>query len=340
MAAPRITVLIPTHQRADVVGFAIRSVLAQTVQDFELFVVGDGCSDETADVVTGFADARIRWFDLPKAPGFGYGNRNVALREAQGDVVAYLAHDDLWLPDHLEQVAGALDDPRVEFAHSLSVFVLRDGTLAAREVNLLDPRDYADLVEHGHFLVSSSTLAHRRAALDRYGWWDATIHQGGDVELWGRIVHGAGLERVRYVSDVTSLHFVASWRPDDAPHGVLATWLDWYDAHPALPGALRVPLEPGQPEQAAVWALLEPGLDGWATELRRAFAENYHRRRAFDRREIERLEREVRRLGRAEAQARRKLESFRATRGWRLLEQVRRVRRGLLGAAPPGGGRS
>ena len=79
MSGPRFTVLMPTHYRPDTIGYAIRSVLNQTVPDFELLVVGDGATAETAAVVRSFTDPRIRWFDLPKAAGFGYANRNIAM---------------------------------------------------------------------------------------------------------------------------------------------------------------------------------------------------------------------------------------------------------------------
>ena len=98
---PSISILMPTHSRTDVIGFAIESVLAQSVEDFELLVVGDGCAPGTAEIVSGYRDQRIRFFDLPKAPFFGYANRNVAMREARGKYIGFAPDDDLLFPDHL-----------------------------------------------------------------------------------------------------------------------------------------------------------------------------------------------------------------------------------------------
>ena len=96
--APRFSVVIPTHNRSALLRLAMSSVFSQTEADFELFVVGDGCTDDTADVVASFDDARIRWLDLPKAPHFGYANRNVALRLAAGEYIAFVTDDDLVFP--------------------------------------------------------------------------------------------------------------------------------------------------------------------------------------------------------------------------------------------------
>ena len=179
---PAVTVLIPTHNRADVLPFAIRSVLAQTLTDFELFVVGDGCTDETASAVAAFDDARIRWFDFPKALSFGHANRNRALREARGEVVAYLGHDDLWLPDHLQLLTGLIREHEVDFAASRMLLVTRDGTIRQHLMNLEDP----EMVER---LLNGKKASPRHVLCTAATAWSATGTGGRDLraadwELW------------------------------------------------------------------------------------------------------------------------------------------------------------
>jgi Glycosyl transferase family 2 len=87
-AAPRVSVIIPTYNRSNVLRHAIASVLRQSFADYELLVVGDGCSDDSAAIVAGFADARIRWINLPVNSGHQSAPNNEGLRQARGELIA------------------------------------------------------------------------------------------------------------------------------------------------------------------------------------------------------------------------------------------------------------
>jgi glycosyltransferase involved in cell wall biosynthesis len=131
-----VSVLLPTHNRADVLGFAIRSVLWQSEPNFELLIVGDGCTDETPNIVARFKDERIRWIDLPKAPLSGYANRNRALKEARGRYVAYAQHDDIFFPDHLEQLIATIEASRADWCYSRPLWCTPDGYCVLFAINL------------------------------------------------------------------------------------------------------------------------------------------------------------------------------------------------------------
>jgi len=99
----------------------VESLRAQTFTDWELIVVGDACTDDTEDVVRSFDDARIRFVN--RAQNFGEqsapNNDGVAL--ARGRFIAFLNHDDLWLPEHLETCLAAIDDADLVFTEPLLI---------------------------------------------------------------------------------------------------------------------------------------------------------------------------------------------------------------------------
>src|SRR5437764_794116 len=101
LAIPSVSVIIATYNWSAALKCAIRSVLDQTLQDFELLIVGDACTDDTEQVVRSFDDARIKWFNLTKNHGSQYAPNNFGLKQAKAYYIAYLGHDDLWWPTHL-----------------------------------------------------------------------------------------------------------------------------------------------------------------------------------------------------------------------------------------------
>jgi hypothetical protein len=267
--APLFSVLLPAHNRADVIGFAIRSVLAQTEEDFELLVVGDGCTDDTAAVVQSFNDRRIRWFDLPKAPGFGYQNRNVVLRQAQGDFIAYLAHDDLLLPDHLQWFRPVLADDAIEWAYSRPLWVSRDGDIIPVCTNLTND-DELHHMKTVELFIPTSCIVYRRACHDRYGMWPEHLASEGDRDLWVRILKPGPDRNHAFLPTPTAFHFLADWRLVESLENwpTAGNFLRFARTSAWWPPCLKVRTSPGVPEQATIFEAIEHGGEAWIAELR------------------------------------------------------------------------
>lgn len=271
---PRFSVLLPTHNRADVLGFAIKSVLAQTEPDFELLIVADGCSDTTCDVVASFKDSRIRFFNLPKAPNFGYSNRNIALRQSRGRLIAFAAHDDLLLPDHLELMGDLLDSCNVSWGYSRPLWVSTDGIIAPFCTNLKLADELKDFFEKGN-TIPASCIVHTREALERAGFWPENIPSAGDWALWKRIIK-ENEGKLAFLKKPTSLHFSANWR--NSRHSTMLemkTLLSIADRSDWWPAVLRYTPkksinEVKETEQAVLWDAIESGKITWIASLRAA----------------------------------------------------------------------
>lgn len=262
---PRFSVLVPTHNQRKLLVLAIRSALAQSFEDFEILVVADGCTDGTQHAVRAIGDPRIRLFDLPKAPGFGYANRNVALREARGELIAFLAHDDLFLPDHLELMSRVFDDPAAQWAYSRPVIVESDGACHPSFQNLHVPTHLLGFLER-KITVPASTVVYRRVCHERFGYWDESLTNAGDRELWSRLIRGAGTGAIRFVSEPTALHFRAPWRTDLRVAGPKTRGFE-----APYPDTWPLVVEPGEgsTEQAAYLAAMQADPRGWVARFRR-----------------------------------------------------------------------
>lgn len=116
---PRLSIIITTCNQADALRFAIESVVWQTFENFELWVVGDECNDHSEDVVNSFGDARIFWLNTPQRIGDKSRLIYEATRRARGEYIAYLDDTDLWLPNHLEVLVDTMDGMETDVALSI-----------------------------------------------------------------------------------------------------------------------------------------------------------------------------------------------------------------------------
>ena len=99
----------PTYNRSRVLAHAVESVRRSTCDDWELLVVGDHCTDDSAEVVAAAADPRITFVNLAENHGEQSGPNNEGVRRARGRYLAYLNHDDLYFADHLTRLMASLE---------------------------------------------------------------------------------------------------------------------------------------------------------------------------------------------------------------------------------------
>jgi glycosyltransferase involved in cell wall biosynthesis len=188
---PLVSVLMASHNAAEWIGESIDSVLAQTYPDVELVVADDASTDETPAIVSGYADRhpdRVRLVRARERAG-PIRRRNDALDAARGSLLAWLDHDDVWLPAKLEkQVAVIQERPEVGAVYTgYEAFDADTGAVVPwRDESLEAEGDVlADLFVKGCF-IASLTVLFRREGIERRGarFREAEFSFGDDYFLW------------------------------------------------------------------------------------------------------------------------------------------------------------
>lgn len=174
---PTITVIIATYNSSTTLAYALHSLLQQNYANFEAWIIGDACTDDSAQIVARFGDPRLNWFNLPARIGFQSGPNNEGLRRARGKYVAYLGHDDLWLPHHLTELLSVIEAENADFVHSVAVLIAPDGISGLTGTPGVE-RSYASR------FVPPSSWMHRRDVVDNCGIWPLDrVESGNAVDL-------------------------------------------------------------------------------------------------------------------------------------------------------------
>ena len=102
--SPKVSIILPTYNRAHIIEKAIQSVLNQTYQDFEIIIIDDGSKDDTKKIIRGFQekDNRIKYIRFEENKGAAAA-RNAGIKMSKGEYITFQDSDDEWLPEKLEK---------------------------------------------------------------------------------------------------------------------------------------------------------------------------------------------------------------------------------------------
>lgn len=181
MTTPTVSILMPAFNAQAYIEEAIRSVLAQTVTDWELLVLDDGSTDGTRDTVAALAaeDPRIRL--LPNWENMGAARtRNRGLELCAGQYVALLDSDDVWYPTKLEAQLALLAETGADFAYSAYAIIDSRGHPTRQDYRVPPQVRFSSLLREN--CIGCSTVILRREVADRYRFSTEFYHE--DYVLW------------------------------------------------------------------------------------------------------------------------------------------------------------
>ncbi|MBU4477611.1 MAG: glycosyltransferase [Candidatus Omnitrophica bacterium] len=185
---PLVSVVIPTYNCADLLERSVKSVLAQTFQDFEIIIVDDASADNTQEVVFSFKDTRIKYVRHKKNLGEAAA-RNTGIKIAQGEYIAPQDSDDEWLPEKLEKQLNAFKNSSSLLGVVYTGFwkIRGDKKNYLPSVNIkAKERNIYNILLKSNFIGTPTTLI-KKACFEKSGLFDERLFHLVDWDLWIRI---------------------------------------------------------------------------------------------------------------------------------------------------------
>ena len=199
MNDPLVSIIIPTYNRAAIVTNAIKSVLEQTYQNFEILVVDDGSIDATQSTLAKIKDKRVKL--ISASHGGAAAARNIGLKTAQGEYIGFCDSDDLWIASKLElQINYFKQNPDVDLVFGDVVSLRGKKIETASYFGERKPHAghvFNQLLQY-NFIPNVSVLV-RKSCLDQIGYFNEELKTSEDYELWLRFcLH----YKVSYISEM------------------------------------------------------------------------------------------------------------------------------------------
>jgi len=207
MKNPEISVIISTYNRPKLLQRAVDSVLEQTFKDFELIIVDDH-SDKPPHIDLPDGEDRVIAIRLPWNTGYQVRPKNVGIMCARGKYIAYLDDDNVYLPNHLEELHKAIVEEQADVAYGDRVYKSTD----PNEKRFMGKQSYPydlEQIKHGNY-IDTSDIMHTIQAINDIGYWDIFWERKGDWLLMVRF--GKADKKIVHVPKVLTEYW---WHGDN-----------------------------------------------------------------------------------------------------------------------------
>jgi len=183
---PKVSIVIPTYNRADFLPKAMQSVLNQTYRDWEMIIVDDGSTDNTEEVVKGYKESGIRYIAHKSNLGISAA-RNTGIKNSKGKYIALLDSDDEWFPEKLSCQMKIFQEKDLKYGVvCTSGYMIKDDKVISVKAIPNDLDDFYKIFLFKNVIWSSSVLI-RKECFEKLGLFDEHLKSCEDWEMWIRI---------------------------------------------------------------------------------------------------------------------------------------------------------
>lgn len=184
---PLVSIIVPTHDRPQMLKEAVDSALAQTFQDFEIVIVLNGASAESVEMGRRLAaNPKVRAVEM--ADSTLAASRNFGLGVAKGEWIAFLDDDDIWLPNKLELQLDAAKRTGADLVCCKYGFFNQDGDIANVALPAMPPGlTFAEALMVGNYVSGGSGVIVKAARLRELGGFDVSLRGCEDWDMWRRL---------------------------------------------------------------------------------------------------------------------------------------------------------
>jgi len=209
---PKVSVIIPTYNRSAFISKAVSSVLKQTYRDYEIIIIDDGSTDATAAIIERFNGDKIKYIYQSHKGRSSARNKGVA--KSNGDYIAFLDSDDVWLPEKLAIQVKAMDDtPKCGLAYTDAFMEDINGdNIEQRSKKYSCPSGDVFAQLYNWNFISTSTSMIRREIVDSCGLFNEEFGGAEDYDLWLRI---AAKHEILFIDKILARYCYHMWFNQD-----------------------------------------------------------------------------------------------------------------------------